>query len=211
MSYYNDPCSSYALLNGKNQALICYRKEYKLVSLDDHSNIWTQDSPKPGGGSNYEISAAAVTPDGTVGILLVTYQTNYYLYTISISDGSRLNEYSLSNLIRSGDFSGPVVSRDGSELAVSVNKTIFFFSLPDMKLIGCPVDMDEAKDNVRGVEISAKDTVTGETYTYTLPCGAALPEGAVCTCNCVTGRGGCSCVGHSNSGGGGGSHYWHPN
>ena len=211
MSYYNDPCSSYALLNGKNQALICYRKEYKLVLLDDHSNIWTQDSPKPGGGSNYEISAAAVTPDGTVGILLVTYQTNYYLYTISISDGSRLNEYSLSNLVRSGDFSGPVVSRDGSKLAVSVNKTIFFFSLPDMKLIGCPVDMDEAKDNVRGVEISAKDTVTGETYTYTLPCGAALPEGAVCTCNCVTGRGGCSCVGHSNSGGGGGSHYWHPN
>ena len=81
----------------------------------------------------------------------------------------------------------------------------------DSVLYAYTKDMDEAKDNVRGIESSAKDTVTGETYTYTLPCGAALPEGAVCTCNCVTGRGGCSCVGHSNSGGGGGSHYWHPN
>ena len=213
MSYFNDPCSSYALLPGKNQALICYKKEYKLVSLDAHSTIWTQDSPKPGGGSNFEISAAAVTPDGTVGILLINYQANYYLYTISLKDGAQLNEYSLSNLIKSSQISGPVVSGDGTMMAVSVYKTIFFFSLPELQLIGCPLDVDEAKENVRGIEISAKDTVTGETYTYTLPCGAALPEGTVCTCNCVTGRGGCACVGHSDSGrgGGGGSHYWHPN
>ena len=212
MSYFNDPCSSYALLGGKNQALICYKKEYKLVSLDTHSDIWKQDSPKPGGGSNYEIRAAAVTPDGMVGILLIYYQASYYLYTVSISDGAQLNEYSLSDLVRSGGFSGLVVSRDGTMLAVSFYKTIFFFSLPDLHLIGCPLDMDEAKENIKGVEISGKDSVTGKEYTYTLPCGAALPEGAVCTCNCVSGRGGCNCVGHvSSGGGGGGSHYWHPN
>ena len=215
MSYFDEPCSAYALLQGKNQALICHKKTYMLVSLDNHSVIWTQDSPKPGGGSNYEISAAAVTPDGITGILLIKYQTNYYLYTISISDGSQLNEYSLSSLVKvkSGGFAGPVVSGDGTIMAVSINKTLLFFSLPDLKLIGCPLDVDEAKENVRGVEVSAKDMVTGETYTYTLPCGAALPEGAVCTCNCVSGRGGCECVGHSSSGrgGGGGSHYWHPN
>ena len=65
------------------------------------------------------------------------------------------------------------------------------------------------------VEETKTDVITGKTYTTTLPCGAALPEGAVCTCNCVVGRGGCACDGHSKSnkgsGGGGGSHYWHPN
>lgn len=33
----------------------------------------------------------------------------------------------------------------------------------------------------------------GNTYTYTLPCGSPIPEGAICTCNCVTL---CSCVGY---------------
>jgi len=59
----------------------------------------------------------------------------------------------------------------------------------------------------------------GNTYTYTLPCGSPIPEGAVCTCNCVTL---CSCDGYvapcgcdSDSGG---SYctcnmvvYWYPN
>jgi hypothetical protein len=59
----------------------------------------------------------------------------------------------------------------------------------------------------------------GNTYTYTLPCGSPIPEGAICTCNCVTL---CSCDGcvapcscDSNSGG---SYctcnmvvYWYPN
>lgn len=33
----------------------------------------------------------------------------------------------------------------------------------------------------------------GNTYTYTLPCGAPIPAGAICTCNCVSL---CSCVGY---------------
>ena len=59
----------------------------------------------------------------------------------------------------------------------------------------------------------------GNTYTYTLPCGSPIPEGAICTCNCVTL---CSCDGYSapcscNSNSGGSYCtcnmvvYWYPN
>ena len=59
----------------------------------------------------------------------------------------------------------------------------------------------------------------GNTYTFTLPCGSPIPEGATCTCNCVTlcscdnYVAPCSCDTHS-----GGTyctcdtvHYWYPN
>jgi hypothetical protein len=60
----------------------------------------------------------------------------------------------------------------------------------------------------------------GNTYTYTLPCGAPIPAGAICTCNCVSL---CSCVGYvapcscdSHSPGGSTCTcnlvtYWYPN
>jgi TAT (twin-arginine translocation) pathway signal sequence len=61
----------------------------------------------------------------------------------------------------------------------------------------------------------------GNTYTYTLPCGAPIPAGAVCTCNCVSL---CSCVSYvaptcsCDKHKGGGSvctcdlvTYWYPN
>lgn len=59
----------------------------------------------------------------------------------------------------------------------------------------------------------------GNTYTYTLPCGSPIPEGAICTCNCVTL---CSCDGYvapcSCDSDSGGSYctcnmvvYWYPN
>jgi hypothetical protein len=62
----------------------------------------------------------------------------------------------------------------------------------------------------------------GNTYTFTLPCGAPIPAGAICTCNCVVL---CSCDGYvaptlcsCDSHHGGGTictcnlvTYWYPN
>jgi hypothetical protein len=59
----------------------------------------------------------------------------------------------------------------------------------------------------------------GNTYTYTLPCGSPIPEGAICTCNCVAL---CSCDNYvapcscdSDTGGTYCTcdtvHYWYPN
>lgn len=37
------------------------------------------------------------------------------------------------------------------------------------------------------IAFNAYDSITGNTLTYTLPCGSPIPQGAVCTCNCVAG------------------------
>ncbi|MBN2304064.1 MAG: hypothetical protein JXQ72_06295 [Anaerolineae bacterium] len=47
--------------------------------------------------------------------------------------------------------------------------------------------------------------------TYTLPCGAPIPPGAVCVCNCVTVPAGCSCHTYRPCSCAGASHYWYPN
>ncbi len=216
MTRFKSICAAYAILPDDQQALICSSKSYSLMNLETGEAVWTQKGPQPGGGNNFQIKAASVMPDGSAGIILVIYNQKCWLYVISIADGSKLNEYELGYLIRSDSFAGPVLSPDGTKMALSVDKTILYFTLPDLQLVGCPMDVDEAKNDKKGVEISASDPVTGESYTYTMPCGAAIPNGAVCTCNCVKGRGGCACDGHSksnkNSGSSrGGSHYWHPN
>ena len=94
-------------------------------------------------------------------------------------------------------------------------------------IIGCPLDLKEMKDDVKGIEVKRTDPVTNETVTYTLPCGSPIPAGAVCVCNCVEGSV-CSCDGHNpctchsyvppSCGCQGnctcesvGPHYWYPN
>jgi hypothetical protein len=51
----------------------------------------------------------------------------------------------------------------------------------------------------------------GNVYNYNLPCGASLPLGATCTCNCVTVPRTCSCVDHSGGCSCNPIHYWYPN
>ena len=78
-------------------------------------------------------------------------------------------------------------SPDGKLIAsASKDKTIKLWSLPDGKQIGCLMDLDVCKNNVKGVLYKAKNA-SGTTVTYTLPCGSAIPAGAVCVCNCVPG------------------------
>ena len=213
MTYYsvNGSSTGYGILPDNRHVLICIEKSYMLASLETRSNVWEQDAPKPGGGNNYIITDAAVTPDGSSGLLVITYQQRCWLYLISLADGWVLASYSLGELVKSPTYGGMVVSRDGKQVAVALAQSILFFSLPDLQLTGCPMDLNDAKEDLKGSEITAKDEATGETYTYTLPCGAELPAGAVCTCNCVKGRGGCACNSYSKSGGSSGSHYWHPN
>lgn len=60
-----------------------------------------------------------------------------------------------------------------------------------------------------GLDYSYTDEY-GNVYNYNLPCGAAIPPGATCTCNCVTVPKTCSCVDNVGC-----ScdvvHYWYPN
>lgn len=176
---------AYSVLPGGARALMCAKNgagNY-LFSLMDGHKIWS-------GSSEQAIVQAAVTPDGTYGILEGT-KNNIML--IDMADGKELRR------VTAGDYSSGAeiaVAKDGTACAVAAGKSILFISLPDFEILGCPVDLKEMKDDTKGIEIQGTDPVTGRTITYTLPCGSPIPEGAVCICNCVAGEV-CSCVGHT--------------
>ena len=72
-------------------------------------------------------------------------------------------------------------------------KKVLLYTWTEMaKRIGCPIDLEESKDNIKGLDYTGTDVATGKSYTAVLPCGAALPPRAVCMCNCFAGGGGCS-------------------
>jgi len=90
---------------------------------------------------------------------------------------------------------------DSELLVVGCVEDIHVYTVPDLRLLDrCMVDPVASGATTEIVRYT-KDG--GE---YTLPCGSAIPAGAVCTCNCVPGAG-CPCVNYSTGGG----HYWFPN
>ncbi len=193
-----------ALMPGDSAVLIYDGDGYRLASLIDGNLIWKQTNSALN-DSKPKLIAAAVTPDGSMAVLMGGVSKRS-LWQISMADGTLINKLDL------GDFAmdNPAViamAGDGSKIAVAVGQSILFISLPDLKIIGCPVDLSEMKDDIEGIEVSGVDPVTGKTVTYTLPCGSPIPAGAVCVCNCVAGSvctcdkvctcdTGCSCVGH---------------
>lgn len=92
-------------------------------------------------------------------------------------------------------------------------------TLPEVTPEPTPTQLpNQAPTGDEGITYKYTD-LYGNTYTYTLPCGSPIPEGAICTCNCVTlcscdgYVAPCSCDSHS-----GGSYctcnmvvYWYPN
>jgi uncharacterized protein with WD repeat len=110
------------------------------------------------------------------------------------------------------------MSPDGTLLA-SADKdgAIKLWSLPEGVFASCLMDLAVNESNVKGVTYKL-ETASGQTIEYTLPCGAPIPSGAVCVCNCVAGgyvppctcvgytAPPCTCVGYTAPGG----HYWYP-
>lgn len=92
-----------------------------------------------------------------------------------------------------------LVSADGDGI-------IKLWTLPEGRLAACLIDLAANDAGVEGITYRI-ETEFGDTREYTFPCGASIPAGAVCTCNCVTGSI-CICVG--DTGPRGGQHYWHP-
>jgi len=63
-------------------------------------------------------------------------------------------------------------------------------SLWDLEKPGFRTFLFDAAANtseVKGITYNVYNQVTGQTITYTLPCGSPIPPGAVCVCNCVPG------------------------
>ena len=207
---------AYAVLPGGARGLMCQKNgaSVALYSLMDGHKIWNISLDQAA-------LQAAATPDGTYGIIAGMKND---LILQALSDGQEIHRLTLAE--HSAD---PIiaVAKDGTVCAVAIKKSILFISLPDFVIIGCPLDLKEMKDDVKGIEVKRTDPVTNETVTYTLPCGSPIPAGAVCVCNCVEGSV-CSCVGHHPCSCDGyvppactcenvctcegvGPHYWYPN
>lgn len=209
-------------LVGPNRKEEGHDSSYGLYSLEDSSELWRKTIQGSDGGQA-DIQKITPVPDGTMALML-SEDTNAVLSLISLEDGSVINQVKAGSA-ETGSFP-MAVSPDGTKAAVGVGRSIVFYSLPDLEVIGCPMDLTVMPDNSEAVEISGVDPVTGQTVTYTLPCGAAIPAGAVCVCNCVAGgvpsvkptavptKAPCSCNSHNPCGCVGNvvtSHYWHPN
>ncbi len=138
------------------------------------------------------VSALAITPDGNL-LASGSWDTTVRLW--SMWDGSHLTTITGHK----DSIYGLAISPDGRILASgSADKTIRLWWLPGGDpLNSCLMDLAATPNTGRGIRY----TLGG--VTYTLPCGAAIPAGAVCTCNCVPGSA-CSCVSYSSGGGGGG-------
>ncbi len=194
---------------------------YRLAVLEDNSTIWQQTFPGKN-GEPAEIRKIIPTPDETMAVMF-SADSDVMLTLISMADGSILKQVNAGPSVTNGY--PLVMASDGSKIAAGVGTSIIFYSLPDLEVTGCPVDLSINPDDTEAVEVSETDPLSGQTVTYTLPCGAAIPTGAVCTCNCVAGGvpmaeptavptkvppacvvDGCSCVGHTVT-----RHYWHPN
>lgn len=217
---YDEKFSAFDLLPDSDRMLICRENKYRLVSLTD-GELWSAAYEYPSADSRWAeptFDAAAITPDGSSAVLIFCRAGNYSVHLISMMDGTILESYEIKGIPAKTTLD-LALNGDGTILAVAKQSTLMFFTLPNLQLIGCPFDLYNTEIRGQGVEISMTDEVTGETYTNTLPCGAPIPAGAVCTCNCVAAGGGdictsygaCSCNSHGKSNGSSGSHYWHPN
>ncbi len=173
--------------DGKLLASACKDKTIKLWSLPEGALLKTLE------GHGHYVSTLAVSPDGK---LLASGSWDWTIKLWSLPEGALLKTLKgHKDLV-----SALAVSPDGKLLAsASKDQTIKLWSLPEGEFVSCLMDLTVNKSDVKG------STYKVGTTEYTLPCGAPIPPGAVCVCNCVAAKAPtCSCVGDI-------THYWHPN
>lgn len=170
-----------------------YDRAIKVWSLPDGALQTTLT------GHKGTVIALAISPDGK----LLAFESNNDVKLWAPPD--RAPRATLTG--HTSSVSTLAISPDGKLLASgSGDGTIRLWTLPDGNAVGCLLDLAALTGEIKGATYEAKDA-SGKAATYTLPCGSAIPTGAVCTCNCVGLTGSCSCVGHLSSG----THYWYPN
>ena len=131
----------------------------------------------------YFIDAVAISPDGR---FLVAGDHKGSIFVWSLPDATPL----MNLAAHTGWALSLAISPDSRILASgSTDKSVRLWSLPDLKPLGsCLVDLSATPPTAQGMQYRQNGLV------YTLPCGAPLPTGAICTCNCVPGAGGCACI-----------------
>ncbi|MFI5455920.1 MAG: WD40 repeat domain-containing protein [Isosphaerales bacterium] len=126
-----------------------------------------------------EVHALAVTPDGK---LLASASKDKTVKLWSLPDGtlkttltgheSAVEALAITRdgkLLASGDWAGIIILWD----LTAMKRRSYLF--------------DPKASRTDAFVYNVKDVASGRTLSYTLPCGSAVPPGAVCTCNCVLG------------------------
>jgi hypothetical protein len=177
--------------DGRLVASVSLDYTVKLWSLPEGALVRTLDAPA---------NTVVFSPDGE---LLVSGSWDKSIKLWSAPDGALLQ--TLQG--HSGWVNGVAITPEGSLLiSGSADRSIKFWSLPAGELQPmCLMDVAASDPGASGI-VYSKDGIA-----YTLPCGSSLPDGAVCSCNCVPGTWG------TGGGGGGGVctcipvTYYYPN
>jgi WD40 repeat protein len=128
-------------------------------------------------------------PDAGVEALVLTHDDRILAFAAdehvllwSLMDGQHLNTL----VGHTRRISSLAVTPD-SKVLVSADwdGTIILWDLASGKQIGYLFDPAASKTDAFVYHVT--DTITGQTLTYTLPCGSPIPVGATCICNCVPG------------------------
>jgi WD40 repeat protein len=176
--------------NGKYLVVFSANKAYKIWELPVGEVIKNIQL-------DFNFTTVAVSGDGKYIALGVS--DKIYIVRDSIDDKITLdNESGVTSII---------FSPDGKFMATAGDKgTIKIWEVPSFKHLTCLFDKSILARNIKVNQYTSRNE-SGETITFTLPCGSPIPAGAICVCNCVpgsacscVGHSTCSCVGHSNCG-----------
>ncbi len=168
-----------------NVELIALNRDASLLAVADSSGdvtIWTGDGKLATNLSGHTGSVKAMVFSGD-NTQLLTGGIDSTVKVWSMNDGSLLKDIPLDETaIESMAF-----TPNGKQLIVGGAKSIHLWSLPEGKQTACLLDLECNEKKTKGLEYDVT-TEEGETISYTLPCGSPIPEGTVCTCNCVPGK-----------------------
>ncbi len=159
-------------------------------SCSDRIKIWSMPEGtlmKKIDGHTDDVNTIAFSPDGTI---LASGSSDDTIKLWSIPEGKlikTINEHT-------DDIYTVAFSPDGKVLASgSGDNTIKLWNVSDGRLKArlydleaSQIDLSKEPSSVKGSSYTFKSE-TGQLVTYTLPCGAPIPTGATCTCNCVPG------------------------
>lgn len=193
--YFDDASAGYAVIDpvGKHILLTEGRTALKLFDAASGRKLW-QRTPK---ADDPLESALAVDLAGKRIAWSLTY-ADRAMHVTSIPDGREIHrlEGHLSG-VRASAFS-PNMSwlASGDD-----DGAVIIWDLDRGKRLGYL--FDPAANDTDGVVHQMKDTVTGQTITFTLPCGSPIPPGATCVCNCVPGTYRAPPPAYTGGGGGG--------
>jgi len=165
-------------------ALIIGSGENTLISGSDDQSIRIWSLPEGLHSTTlhtnpHRVKALAVSPNGKT---LVSGEDDNGIRLWSLPEG----QLSATLQKHSRSVEAVAITPNGKTLiSGDSDGTILLWDLERQSFLSFLFDPHENESDA--ISYNVYNRVTGQTLTYTLPCGSPIPPGAVCTCNCVPG------------------------